>query len=152
MTHASVPPEQRAELGISDSLIRLSVGVEDTLDLLNDLAQALDAAVPDRVAGGMAKPDPRAFKDVVPSHKQGGDAAGQGSVGAAASAAVTHDVGTPAPRAGAPTYRDSPHFKLGQAAYTTPAKKPVGGASNADSRPTTSSRRPPGGASTFTFG
>lgn len=45
MTHASVPPEQREALGISDSLIRLSVGVEDTLDLLNDLAQALDKAV-----------------------------------------------------------------------------------------------------------
>lgn len=45
MTHASVPEEQRAALGISDSLIRLSVGVEDTLDLLEDLQQALDLAV-----------------------------------------------------------------------------------------------------------
>ncbi len=45
MTHASVPPEQRAVLGISDSLIRLSVGVEDTLDLLMDLQQALEKAV-----------------------------------------------------------------------------------------------------------
>jgi cystathionine gamma-lyase len=41
MTHASVPPEQRAQLGISDSLIRLSVGVEDVNDLQSDLEQAL---------------------------------------------------------------------------------------------------------------
>jgi cystathionine gamma-lyase len=46
MTHASVPPEQRKALGISDSLIRLSVGIEDLDDLKADLAQALDAAVP----------------------------------------------------------------------------------------------------------
>lgn len=41
MTHASIPPEVRAELGISDGLIRLSVGIEDTDDLIADLAQAL---------------------------------------------------------------------------------------------------------------
>ncbi len=41
MTHASVPPETRAALGIDDGLVRLSVGVEDLDDLLNDLAQAL---------------------------------------------------------------------------------------------------------------
>ncbi len=41
MTHASVPPEMRTQLGISDSLIRLSVGVEDTQDLIDDLSQAL---------------------------------------------------------------------------------------------------------------
>ena len=40
MTHASVPPEMRAELGISDSLIRLSVGIEDIDDLIADLDQA----------------------------------------------------------------------------------------------------------------
>ena len=40
MTHASVPPERRAELGISDSLIRLSVGIEDADDLIADLARA----------------------------------------------------------------------------------------------------------------
>jgi cystathionine gamma-lyase len=43
MTHASVPPEVRAELGISDGLIRLSVGIEDLDDLMADLEQALDA-------------------------------------------------------------------------------------------------------------
>jgi cystathionine gamma-lyase len=41
MTHASIPPEQRARLGISDSLVRLSVGIEDADDLMADLAQAL---------------------------------------------------------------------------------------------------------------
>ncbi|HYG26432.1 MAG TPA: PLP-dependent transferase, partial [Caulobacteraceae bacterium] len=41
MTHASIPPEQRAALGISDSLIRLSVGIEDCDDLIADLEQAL---------------------------------------------------------------------------------------------------------------
>lgn len=45
MTHASVPPEQRAELGITDNLIRLSVGLEDPEDLLADLDQALKKAV-----------------------------------------------------------------------------------------------------------
>jgi len=40
MTHASVPAEQRKILGIDDSLIRLSVGVEDISDLLHDLEQA----------------------------------------------------------------------------------------------------------------
>jgi cystathionine gamma-lyase len=43
MTHASVPPEQRAALGISDGLIRLSVGVEDGDDLIADLEQAFGA-------------------------------------------------------------------------------------------------------------
>ena len=36
MTHGSIPPEQRAELGITDSLVRLSVGVESVRDLIND--------------------------------------------------------------------------------------------------------------------
>ncbi len=40
MTHASVPPEMRKKLGIDDALIRLSVGIEDQKDLLNDLTQA----------------------------------------------------------------------------------------------------------------
>ena len=41
MTHASIPAEQRARLGISDGLIRLSVGVEEAHDLIADLDQAL---------------------------------------------------------------------------------------------------------------
>jgi len=43
MTHASVPRETREKLGISDGFIRLSVGIEDAQDLMDDLAQALDA-------------------------------------------------------------------------------------------------------------
>lgn len=43
MTHASIPPDIRAELGISDSLVRLSVGIEDTDDLIADLEEALAA-------------------------------------------------------------------------------------------------------------
>ncbi|HXQ51891.1 MAG TPA: PLP-dependent aspartate aminotransferase family protein [Stellaceae bacterium] len=42
MTHASLPPERRAALGIGDSLVRLSVGIEDAADLIADLDQALD--------------------------------------------------------------------------------------------------------------
>uniref|UniRef100_A0A3P8Z8H9 Cystathionine gamma-lyase n=1 Tax=Esox lucius TaxID=8010 RepID=A0A3P8Z8H9_ESOLU len=45
MTHASVPENDRAVLGISDTLIRLSVGLEDEQDIIDDLKQALDAAV-----------------------------------------------------------------------------------------------------------
>ncbi len=41
MTHASVPAENRKSLGISDSLIRISVGIEDVKDLIADLSQAL---------------------------------------------------------------------------------------------------------------
>ncbi|MFN3960945.1 MAG: PLP-dependent transferase, partial [Parvularculaceae bacterium] len=41
MTHASIPPERRKELGIDDALVRLSVGVEDAGDLRRDLDQAL---------------------------------------------------------------------------------------------------------------
>ncbi len=43
MTHASIPAEQRARLGIGDGLIRLSVGIEDVEDLRGDLRRALDA-------------------------------------------------------------------------------------------------------------
>jgi cystathionine beta-lyase/cystathionine gamma-synthase len=41
MTHASVPPERRAAIGISDGLVRISVGIEDVDDLKADLTQAL---------------------------------------------------------------------------------------------------------------
>ena len=41
MTHASIPPERRDALGISDALVRLSVGVEDAADLRGDLDRAL---------------------------------------------------------------------------------------------------------------
>jgi len=41
MTHASIPKEEREKSGLSDSLIRLSVGIEDAEDLIDDLKQAL---------------------------------------------------------------------------------------------------------------
>jgi cystathionine beta-lyase/cystathionine gamma-synthase len=41
MTHASIPREERIKNGLSDSLIRLSVGIEDGEDLTEDLAQAI---------------------------------------------------------------------------------------------------------------
>jgi cystathionine beta-lyase/cystathionine gamma-synthase len=43
MTHASVPADRRAALGITDSLVRISAGIEDVQDLRDDLAQALEA-------------------------------------------------------------------------------------------------------------
>jgi len=42
MTHASVPPERRAGLGLTDGLVRISAGIEDLDDLKEDLAQALE--------------------------------------------------------------------------------------------------------------
>ena len=42
MTHASVPTEDRIKLGISDNMIRLSIGIETVDDLIADLDRALD--------------------------------------------------------------------------------------------------------------
>lgn len=44
MTHASIPREERIKNGLSDTLIRLSVGIEDADDLMDDLAQAIERA------------------------------------------------------------------------------------------------------------
>lgn len=44
MTHMSVPPEKRRELGIDDNFIRISTGIEDLKDLLEDIKQALEKA------------------------------------------------------------------------------------------------------------
>lgn len=41
MTHAAIPPEQRARIGVTDGLVRISVGIEDVEDILADLTQAL---------------------------------------------------------------------------------------------------------------
>ena len=43
MTHASVPPDKRAEIGLTDGMVRISVGLEDLDDLVADLEQALAA-------------------------------------------------------------------------------------------------------------
>ncbi len=42
MTHKSIPADQRRNAGVADSLVRLSIGLEDVEDLINDIAQALD--------------------------------------------------------------------------------------------------------------
>jgi methionine-gamma-lyase len=44
-THQVVPAELRAGLGVSDSLVRLSIGIEDPADLISDLQQALAVAL-----------------------------------------------------------------------------------------------------------
>jgi cystathionine gamma-lyase/homocysteine desulfhydrase len=41
MTHASVPPDRRQEIGLTDGMVRISAGIEDPQDLIDDLAQAL---------------------------------------------------------------------------------------------------------------
>ena len=44
MTHFELPREERLKVGITDELIRLSIGIEDKSDLIEDLGQALDKA------------------------------------------------------------------------------------------------------------
>jgi cystathionine beta-lyase/cystathionine gamma-synthase len=44
MTHASVPEEHRRALGISDTLVRLSVGLEEEKDIIDDVLAALEVA------------------------------------------------------------------------------------------------------------
>jgi len=41
MTHASVPADRRAKIGLTDGMVRISAGIEDPQDLIEDLAQAL---------------------------------------------------------------------------------------------------------------
>lgn len=52
MTHADVPREQRAAVGIGDGLIRLSVGLENPADIIADLSAAIDVATEGRAAAG----------------------------------------------------------------------------------------------------
>jgi cystathionine beta-lyase len=51
MTHKTIPAEQRKAAGITDGLIRLSVGLEDTEDLIEDLRQALDRTLANPIPG-----------------------------------------------------------------------------------------------------
>ena len=53
MTHASVPAERRAQIGITEDMVRVSVGIEDVDDLIADLSQALDK-VPSTAGAGKA--------------------------------------------------------------------------------------------------
>ena len=55
MTHASIPRQRRQSLGITDGLVRISVGIEDSEDLVADLKQALDH-LPTPVSSGTSEP------------------------------------------------------------------------------------------------
>ena len=57
LVHAGMTPEQRQKLGISDRLIRMSVGIEATEELVEDLAQALASCAPSGDAGPAVGPD-----------------------------------------------------------------------------------------------
>jgi cystathionine beta-lyase/cystathionine gamma-synthase len=66
MTHASVPPEERNRLGITDGLVRISVGIEEVEDIIADLDQALgydqitpELALPSHPPTGDTPPSPR---------------------------------------------------------------------------------------------
>ncbi|MBV8644252.1 MAG: PLP-dependent transferase, partial [Candidatus Eremiobacteraeota bacterium] len=54
MTHKTVPAERKAELGITPDLLRLSVGLEDVEDLIDDLADTLDATADLVLEGAVA--------------------------------------------------------------------------------------------------
>ena len=43
MTHAGIAPDDKIKMGITESLVRISIGVENSEDLIHDIAQALDA-------------------------------------------------------------------------------------------------------------
>lgn len=88
MTHASIVKEERDRLGITENFIRLSCGVEDTLDLLADLHQALEKAVPHRGSS----PNPAEF---LAAHRkaQAGAVVAAASAPAPAAAAAAEDAG-----------------------------------------------------------
>ncbi len=54
--YANVPPAERARLGVSDGLIRLSVGIENAEELIADLSNALAQGAPIRVIRGQTSP------------------------------------------------------------------------------------------------
>lgn len=89
MTHGDVPPEQRAAAGITDGLIRLSVGLEDPHDIIDDLRQALQHAAVSQGAAAAGQGQPALSRevekvqvelqtDVWPSDKAGEAASQQG--------------------------------------------------------------------------
>src|SRR3546814_18595912 len=77
MTHASIPPENRAALGISDSLLRLSVAIAGDDDLVADLANALAGRLgsSDRLPGRTAVHAELDHRIAVPLHAQPPNAA-----------------------------------------------------------------------------
>ncbi|EQK98720.1 Cys/Met metabolism, pyridoxal phosphate-dependent enzyme [Ophiocordyceps sinensis CO18] len=54
MTHAGIPRDQREAVGVFDDLVRLSCGIEDAKDLKDDVLQALEIAIKDSAANGVA--------------------------------------------------------------------------------------------------
>ena len=69
MTHASIPKEEREKSGVTDALVRLSVGIEDVNDLIEDLEQALaieeEAARESHAAKEQREPDRIVFPHLV---------------------------------------------------------------------------------------
>ncbi|KAM7011966.1 cystathionine gamma-lyase-like [Tautogolabrus adspersus] len=65
MTHASVPEKERIVLGISDTLIRLSVGLEDEADIIDDVEQALNAAVTSKEEVNAGRPPTLRLKQLI---------------------------------------------------------------------------------------
>jgi cystathionine beta-lyase/cystathionine gamma-synthase len=51
MTHGSIPKEERDRRGVTEGLLRLSVGIEDPEDLVDDLRAALDASLTPAAVG-----------------------------------------------------------------------------------------------------
>jgi cystathionine beta-lyase len=79
MTHASIPPEARAALGLSDTLVRLSPGVEATEDLVADVVQGLDALLerpPAAPLRGRSESEPQRRSDAPVRETVAGGAAG----------------------------------------------------------------------------
>jgi len=58
MTHASIPAAERARLGLPDGLVRLSVGIEDAADLIEDLEEGLEACSGAQANASFGNPDP----------------------------------------------------------------------------------------------
>eukprot|EP00048_Salpingoeca_helianthica_P014914 m.224207 g.224207 ORF g.224207 m.224207 type:complete len:496 (+) comp16420_c0_seq1:17-1504(+) len=150
MTHASISKDERERLGITDNFIRLSCGVEETIDLLEDLDQALKAAVP---AG--TNPSPA---DFVHAYQKtlGGDASAVAPVpttsaipAAAAAAAATTTAAT------APSTPANPYARGRVPAGTMP--HPAARFENPPPPPTDEAsgqrgKNPPGGKGNFVFG
>lgn len=143
MTHASIAAPERAALGITDSLLRLSCGVEDTADLLDDLAQALAKALA-----------PAASKTPAPAAAAPSNGTYSWSEPAAPVVAASATV-TAAAAAAAPAVATAKTEVVAATARPTTARpassNPILGD---DTRPQTSSgrRHPPGGQSSFTLG
>eukprot|EP00056_Hartaetosiga_gracilis_P019873 m.16453 g.16453 ORF g.16453 m.16453 type:complete len:498 (+) comp8002_c0_seq1:55-1548(+) len=150
MTHASVPAKQRIELGITDDLIRLSVGVEDTLDLLKDVDQALHVSV----AGRVRCPDPHDFVHIDATHWVKRDAVKQAHLQSSATRNESHvfDGANKKVMTSSSSSTTTPSKVRTTTTATTEAKDQEDKVfASSPSRPRTA-RQPPGGFTTFTLG